>query len=204
MFCSNCGCACADGTKFCSNCGTTLQKSISTPQINHAAKQAAPGDVSYSPPVSAASITISEYYNLFPSPAEAKRQKILKRLFYISAVILFVLLALNIGFCIYDIILFKSFGIFVDFYAMPFVLNCVFIFGTLYFTKTGIAKRSPYRLFASIILGFWAGELSYYISWYFILFSRCFAIVICALHIAMLVINLKSVKEFKANAGSIQ
>lgn len=201
MFCSNCGCARADGTKFCSNCGTTLQNSISIPQINHAAKQAAPGDVSYSPPVSAASITISEYYNLFPSPTEAKRQKILMRLFYISSMILLVLLALDIGLYIYI-------GFFAILLELQFIYKCIYIFGTLYFAKTGIAKRSPYRLFASIILGFLACELysvpRYFSVYFSVHFRPCIAIGICALHIAMLVINLKSVKEFKANTGSIQ
>lgn len=206
MFCSNCGCACADGTKFCSNCGTTLQKSIPTPQINNTPMQPAPVDVSYSPSVSAASITIGEYYTLFPSAAENKRHRALKTLFYISAVIQSALLAYDV---VYSIrLLTLDIPFLALFYNMlkPFVRHCVFSFCTLYSTKTGIAKRSPTRLLASIIFAFLScfccpcfWDLSY--RWRV---DHFIGICIAVPHIIMLLINLKSVKEFKANAGSIQ
>lgn len=211
MFCSNCGCACADGTKFCSNCGATLQNSVPTPKINHTAMSAAPDGVSYASPVSAAAITIAEYYTLFPSSKEAKRQKTLKILFYISAVIQSALLSYHIAGSIYDSIRYLASDhwnsrLFILFVFKPLVRHCVLFFCTLYFTKTGIAKRSPTRLSASIILAFlscFCCPCLRYLS-YVCRVDQLIGIGIAVPHIIMLVINLKSVIEFKANAVSIQ
>ena len=181
MFCTKCGYEYPDGARFCERCGEKLD-AASTPL------QTPDAEPAIRPPR-----TICEYYACAGSAAAAKRQTALKILMWISIGIQLVLQVLGLVSCLPFLAVPQLFMVMYLMYVTGVVFSaCAFIF-----TSFGVKKRSPGFLFATLPFAF----LSVYSGILFTISIRAVIIsilcVIAAIHIIMLIINSKNVKEFK-------
>lgn len=177
MFCSKCGYEFSEGSFFCGNCGEKLSSEKTIIQAE-SGKEPLP---------------ITEYFEKECSIQATKRQLLLKRFLLASSIIQFSLLLLaplvNI-----HLLFFPGFLLYLVFRIF---LGAGFAVGAVLLTKKGIKKKSPGRLFASMLLAFLSACVGTNIAINMPTINISIAIIVVLIHIIMLVINSKDVNEYK-------
>lgn len=177
MFCTKCGHEHPDGIVFCSNCG---EKLCLEEEVNQGVCNEMP-------------LSITKYFEKECSNDAAKRQFVLKRLIRTSSIIQLSLLLLGL---IFNIRL-LAVPMFFLYLLMRILLGAVFSFGALLLAKNGVKKKSPGRLFASVPLAFLSVCIGTSLAINIPAINIVIAIILVAIHIAMIILNNKDVKEFK-------
>lgn len=176
MFCTKCGHECSNDTLFCVHCGEKLFSDETTVQEQNAKTQ----------------LSINEYFDSEASVASVKHQSILKKLSYISIIIQFSLFILGV---IVNILI--SPLLFFRFTLLMSISEFLFLVITLGFLKKGIKKKSPGFLFASLPFALFSTCLGTVIAISIPVINIIVLSIIAVIHIVMIILNNKDVKEFK-------
>lgn len=179
MFCTNCGHENSENSVFCCNCGEKLCLKEVTSQETYYEKQ----------------LSITEYFQKACSTSAAKRQSVLNRLLRASSIIQISLLLMgllfNIGLLIVPMLFLYLFS--------RILLGVAFTVGALLLAKKGVENKSSGRLFAATPLAFLSTCIGTSLAINIPAINIVVAAITVAIHVAMIILNNKDVKEFKEN-----
>lgn len=177
MFCTKCGNECSNYALFCDRCGEKLA-SVNTPIQNQSVE---------SP------LSITEYFENECSDTAAKRQLVLKKLLRASGIIHLALLLMSLLFNIKLLVV----PMFLFYFLIRLLPGGAFAICSLILSQNGIQKKSPGCLFASVPLAFLSTCISTSIAINIPVLNIVIVAIVVTLHIGMIIINNKNVKEYK-------
>lgn len=177
MFCTKCGHENSDNTVFCCNCGEKLCPEEIVTQGTYCEKQ----------------LSITEYFQKELSPSAAKRQSVLKRLLRASYIIQFSLLLMGLLFNLKLLVV----PMFFLYLFCRILLGVAFTVGALLLARKGVENKSSGRLFAATPLAFLSICIGTVLAINIPAINIVVAAITVAIHVAMIILNNKDVKEFK-------
>ena len=184
MFCTKCGCACADNALFCTRCGSRFAT----------AKAVVPA-VEISTPK-----TIDEYFTICCSSNASLRKKIIKVLGIVSLAIQCILSVLGSLGLIITAIAFLNHPILKDsapYILLPIIFLAAFTIPSFIFTLKGIKKKSTGFLTAALIFAFFSATFGGGFTFDSLALRQLTAIGTAAMYIAIIVLNSQNIKEYK-------
>jgi len=201
MFCTTCGKQIPDQARFCANCGAAVHPAtpIVPPPVLPAEKPVAPV-------VTAPDISLKDYFSSACSPEATKRQKTLRILYIISAVVQLILAVLMLFGAIKTVFQFQKLieedyisapiAALIGTLALPLLFRYLIIFLSLLLARKGIQKKSRGLLFASLFFTLLSGKANTNTGG---IFDWLVTIPLCLLHVAMMVLVSKDIYEYKSH-----